>query len=116
MPYCRLLDIWPSSGLVSLVPGYPHQPSSRISRDVPAAHWSCVAPEASFANGRLNVLTLRLLGSLGVRHEVAGALSALEANYPWEEVVVCRWELRDALLAESPRHTHVQQGLHHPGL
>ena len=38
--------------------------------------------EASFADGRLNALALCLLESLGVRHEVASALSALEANSP----------------------------------
>ena len=38
--------------------------------------------EASFPVGRLNALALRLLESLGVRHEVVSALSALEANDP----------------------------------
>ena len=38
--------------------------------------------EASFADIRLNALTLCLLESLGVRHAVVGALSALKANNP----------------------------------
>ena len=38
--------------------------------------------EPSFADGRLDALALCLLESLGVRHEVVGALSALEANDP----------------------------------
>ena len=38
--------------------------------------------EASFADTRLNALTLCLLESVGVRHAVVGALSALKANYP----------------------------------
>ena len=38
--------------------------------------------EASFADGRLNALALCLLESLGVRHELVSALSALEANDP----------------------------------
>ena len=38
--------------------------------------------EASFADGRLNAIALCLLKSLGVRHEVVSALSALEANDP----------------------------------
>ena len=33
--------------------------------------------EASFADGRLNALTLCLLESFGVRHAVVGAMSAL---------------------------------------
>ena len=38
--------------------------------------------EASFADSRLNALTLCLLESLGERHAVVGALSALKANDP----------------------------------
>ena len=37
---------------------------------------------APFADGRLNALTLCLLESLGIRHEVVGAMSAPKANYP----------------------------------
>ena len=66
-------------------------------------------------DGRRNAFTLCLLESLGVRHEVIGALSALEANDPQEEVVVCRSEFSEVLLAESPSHTPVQQGIHHLG-
>ena len=36
--------------------------------------------EEWFADGRLNALTLCLLESLGLRHAVVGALSALKAN------------------------------------
>ena len=48
--------------------------------------------EASFADSSLNALTLCLLDSLGVRHAVVGALSALKVNDPQEEVAVCRSE------------------------
>ena len=68
--------------------------------------------EASLADGRLNALAFGLLESLGVRHEVVSALPSLEANDPREEVVVCRSELSEVLLAESPSQTPVQQGLH----
>ena len=67
--------------------------------------------EASFADSRLNALTLCVLESLGVRHAVVGALSALKANGPQDEVVVCRSELSEVLQAKSPGHTPVQQGL-----
>ena len=72
--------------------------------------------EAPFADGRLHALVLCFLESLGARHQVVSALSALEANDPYEEVVVCRSEISEVLLAESPSHTPVQQGLHHLGL
>ena len=65
---------------------------------------------------RLYALTLCLLESLGVRHAVVGALSALKANDSWEEVVVCRSEFSEVLQAESPGYTPVQQGLHHLGI
>ena len=71
--------------------------------------------DASFADSRLNALKLCPLESLGVRHAVVGALSALKANDPEEEVVVHRSELSEVLLAESPSHTPVQQGLHRLG-
>ena len=61
--------------------------------------------EASFADCRLNALTLCILESLGARHAVVGALSALKANDPWEEVVLCRSELSEVLQAECPSHT-----------
>ena len=61
--------------------------------------------EASFADSRLNALTLCLLESLGVA--VVDALSALKANDTYEEVVVCRSEFSDVLQAESPSHTPV---------
>ena len=54
--------------------------------------------------------------SLGVRHEVVCALSALEANDPQEKPVVCRSQLSEVLLAEGPRYAPVQQGFHHLGL
>ena len=38
--------------------------------------------EVSFAESRLNALTLCLLERLGVRHAVVGVLSALKANDP----------------------------------
>ena len=47
---------------------------------------------------------------------MVGTWSALEANYPKEELVVCRSELSEVLLAKSLRHTPVQQDLHHLGL
>ena len=55
------------------------------------------------------------LRTISVRHKVVSALSALEANDPWEEVVVCRSELSKVLLAECLSHTPGQQGLHHLG-
>ena len=72
--------------------------------------------EASFADSRLNALTLCLLESLGIRHAVVGVLLALKANSPYEEIVVCCWEFSEVLQVESPSHTPVQQGLHHLGL
>ena len=38
--------------------------------------------ETLLADGRLDALALCLLKGLGVKHEVVGALSALEANDP----------------------------------
>ena len=52
-------------------PGSSHQPSSLTSPDRSAACRSSVVrppKEASFADGRLNALTVCLLDSLGVRH------------------------------------------------
>ena len=49
--------------------------------------------EASLADGRYNALALWLLESLGVQHEVVSAMSALEANDLYEDVVVSRSEL-----------------------
>ena len=82
---CYLIDIGPSSFLVGLVPGSPHQPSSQTSPDRSAAYWSSVVrPPAKrrrrFADGRLKAIALCVLESLDVRHEVVGALLALEAN------------------------------------
>ena len=59
----------------------------------------------SFADSRLNAHTLCLLESLGVRHVVVGALSALKANDLWEEVVVCRSEFSQVLQAEPRSYT-----------
>lgn len=53
---------------------------------------------------------------LGGRYVVVGALSVLEANSPQEVVVVCRTEHSEVLLAGSPSHTPVQQGLQRLGL
>ena len=63
---CRLLDNEPSYFLVGLVPGSPRQPSSRTSRDhtgQPRIFCSLYDPRKegwSFADGRLNALTLCL--------------------------------------------------------
>ena len=60
--------------------------------------------EPSFAGSRLNALTLCLLESLGVRHAVVGALSALILT--WEEVVVCRSEFSEVVPGREPKsHT-----------
>ena len=64
-------------------------------------------------DGSLNALALCLREGLGVRHVVVEAISAQVVNSPSEEFAVSRSELSKVLLAESPRHTPVQQGFHH---
>ena len=59
--------------------------------------------ETPLADDRLDALALCLLKGLGVRHKVISALSALEANDPYEKPVVCRSQLTEMLLAEGPR-------------
>ena len=102
--------------MVSLVPGCRTPPAivPNITRWVSRSLigrplYGCRKEEASFAAGRLNAPKLCLLESLGVRHVVVGALSAVEANAPKEEVVVCRSELSEVLLAGSPSHTPVHR-------
>ena len=70
--------------------------------------------EASFADARLGSRALCLLESLCVRHDVFGALPALESNDPYEKVVVCRSELSEGLLTESPSHTPSTVGFPSP--
>ena len=67
------------------------------------------------AGGRLDAVALCILEGLGVRYEVARALSALEANDPYEKPVV-RSSLSEVLLTEGLRYTPLQQGPHHLGL
>ena len=69
--------------------------------------------ETSLADGRLDALALC---RLGVRHEVACALSAMKANDPLKKSVVCRSQLSEVLLDEGPRYAPVQQSFHHLGL
>ena len=52
---------------------------------------------------------------LGGRYVVVGALSALEANIRWEDVLVYRSEVSEVPLAKIPSHMPVQQGFHHLG-
>ena len=51
-----------------------------------------------------------------MRYTVVGALSAMEANDPKEELVVSAVKHSDVLHAESPRHTPLQQRFYHLGL
>ena len=57
-----------------------------------------------------------LLEGLGIRHAVVGALSAMEANDPKEELAVRAVEHGEVLHAESPRHTPMKHRLPHRGL
>lgn len=88
------------------------------SSDWVVAHFfRCTVPankNRRFQVVHLNALALLCLREiLRVRHEVVGALSALEVDYSQEEFVVCRSELlSEVFLAEGPRHTPAQQGLH----
>ena len=79
--------------------------SSRIPPDWSSAHWSSVVrlPQGGGIvcgyPSRLNALTSRVLESLGVRHLVVGALSALETNGKKEKVAEYSFELSSVFLA-----------------
>ena len=72
--------------------------------------------ETPLAGGRLDALAFCLLKSLGVRHEMVCAFSAVEANNPQEKRVACRAQLSEVFLAEVLRYAPEQQGFHHLGL
>lgn len=69
--------------------------------------------EASFADGRLNVLGQYVYESLHVRHDVIGALPPVEADDCQQMFVVCRLLICEVLLAESARYVQIRRGLRH---
>ena len=65
-----------------------HHPSGYLPLILPCHGPRKEDPPA--AEGRIGALSFCVVGGFGVRHDVIGALSALEANDPQEEFVVWR--------------------------